>query len=111
MPADSTLYLYGNLGGPAVIQPKFLVIGDKTLKGFHVATAECLNTPEKLLQTFEQLAQEAKAGQFPTAVAKRYKLEQFNEALSDYKVFASKGKCIFTPHAEQPLHDLSLIPK
>jgi len=97
LPRGGGVLVYGNLSEqPAEVNPSDLIIDDKYVEGFSLATWR-RNT------TFAQIArlglwvQRRVDREFRTEVRARYVLEDFQKALDEYKASMTMGKVLLTP--------------
>lgn len=102
LPENSTLYHYGNFSMRPItgISTESLLFGNKVLKGFHLFSY--LNSNEdyrkSVIEKFNKIYKEEKDlffSCFCPKINKIYEIEDFEEAISEYKKNMSKGKCLF----------------
>ena len=103
MPTDSTIYVYGDLGGEYKgLSPLHFMSGKKTLEGFVLSSSEVYNDPLKFKAAAEYMIDDARKGgtSFKTIVVKKYKLEEYETALKEYKKCATEGKVVICPNMD-----------
>ena len=98
MPPNSIIYVYGMLstGEKVEIQRK-----DVQRKSYYIGMGSFMKDQALKTKVVQGFIDDLEIGgnTYRTTVAKKYKLEEFKEALVEYRVLASTGKCIFTPHS------------
>ena len=97
LPRNPTIYTYGFLGGdsPLCIHTSVVLMKGLTIKGFGNFTTETVQNPEKLEKALNDLSKLIGMPHFKTKVGKKFRLEEYVEALN----FISKngGKAVICP--------------
>ena len=102
MPAKSSIYIYGALGGHIKeLNPFHIAFKDSRVKGYTVMQAPFMHKPGGIQEKLQCVADDFKSGSraFKTYVAKTHKLEECQEAVGNFMKFAEKGKTVFLPNA------------
>jgi len=101
MPPKSHIYLYGMLGGEVKsMHPVFVILGQYKIEGFTCLYSNFMQKYEDRIKKFETVLNDLKKGgnMFIMDIAKKYKLEDCNEAMNNFKNLSSQGKSIFIPN-------------
>eukprot|EP01022_Parablepharisma_sp_SALTPOND_P023227 TRINITY_DN484_c0_g1_i1.p1 TRINITY_DN484_c0_g1~~TRINITY_DN484_c0_g1_i1.p1 ORF type:complete len:389 (-),score=26.42 TRINITY_DN484_c0_g1_i1:98-1150(-) len=105
MPPKSTLLLYGAMSGNQVVHvPVFpMVLADKAVSGYYWSAEDFYKPRGEIVKELDMVNEDlVKGGKiFGVPIIKRYKMEQFMEAIKEQPTFASKGIGIITFH-QQP---------
>ena len=99
IPQNSTIYIYGALGGNINdINIRTMLNNKIKLKGYNVTMSDFVKDPKQRKEKVLEIVNDfTKKGKFKTHVACRFTLEKCKEALDFYKLTGSSGKVIFIP--------------